>query len=45
LPEELAVWGLDSGTRHSVGGGDYGSVRTGTFMGYRIIADLAGFQG
>ena len=42
LPEGLAVWGLDSGTRHSIGGGDYGSVRAGTFMGYRIIADLAG---
>jgi galactokinase len=42
LPEDLAVWGLDSGTRHSIGAGDYGSVRTGTFMGYRIIADLAG---
>ena len=40
LPEELAVWGLDSGTRHSIGGGDYGSVRAGTFMGYRIIAEL-----
>ena len=44
LPEDLAVWGLDSGTRHSVGGGDYGSVRAGTFMGYRIIADLAGLS-
>lgn len=44
LPEDLAVWGLDSGTRHSIGGGDYGSVRAGTFMGYRIIADLAGFK-
>ncbi len=42
LPEELAVWGLDSGMRHSVGGGDYGSVRAGAFMGYRIIAELAG---
>jgi L-arabinokinase len=42
LPEDLAVWGLDSGTRHSVGEGDYGSVRAGTFMGYRIIAALAG---
>lgn len=42
LPEDLAVWGLDSGTRHSIGAGDYGSVRAGTFMGYRIIADLAG---
>ena len=43
LPEDLAVWGLDSGVRHSIGAGDYGSVRAGTFMGYRIIADLAGF--
>ena len=44
LPDELAVWGLDSGTRHSIGGGDYGSVRAGAFMGYRIIAELAGFE-
>ena len=44
LPQELAVWGLDSGVRHSVGGGDYGSVRAGTFMGYRIIADLVGLS-
>ncbi|HEU4713956.1 MAG TPA: galactokinase family protein [Pyrinomonadaceae bacterium] len=44
LPEDLAVWGLDSGVRHSVAGGDYGSVRAGTFMGYRIIAELAGFN-
>lgn len=43
LPEDLAVWGLDSGVRHSIGAGDYGSVRAGTFMGYRIIAALAGF--
>jgi galactokinase len=42
LPSDLAVWGLDSGVRHSVGGGDYGSVRVGAFMGYRIIADLYG---
>src|SRR5439155_15401674 len=42
LPEEIAVWGIDSGVRHSVAGADYGSVRTGAFMGYRIIADLAG---
>jgi galactokinase len=42
LPDELAVWGLDSGTRHSIGGGDYGSVRAGAFMGYRIIADAGG---
>jgi L-arabinokinase len=28
--------------RHAVAGGDYGSVRVGAFMGYRMIADLAG---
>ncbi len=44
LPEELAVWGLDSGIRHSVGGADYGTVRTAAFMGYRMIAELAGLQ-
>jgi L-arabinokinase len=44
LPEDLTVWGLDSGVRHSIGAGDYGSVRAGTFMGYRVIAELAGFS-
>ncbi|MFN2509997.1 MAG: galactokinase [Pyrinomonadaceae bacterium] len=44
LPEDLGVWGLDSGVRHSVGGGDYGSVRVGAFMGYRIIAELSGLS-
>lgn len=42
LPEGLEVWGIDSGIRHSVGGSDYGTVRTAAFMGYRIIAALAG---
>jgi len=42
LPDDLAVWGLDSGTRHSIGGGDYGSVRAGAFMGYKIIAEIGG---
>ena len=40
LPEEISLWGLDSGERHSVGGADYGSVRTGAFMGFRIITEL-----
>lgn len=42
LPPDLAVWGIDSGIRHAVGGADYGLVRVGAFMGYRIVADLAG---
>lgn len=44
IPEDVAFWGIDSGVRHSVAGTDYVSVRTGTFMGYRIIAELAGLN-
>ncbi len=39
IPAEIAFWGIDSGERHAVGGSDYGSVRTGAFMGYRIMAE------
>ena len=42
LPPDIEVWGIDSGIRHAVTGADYGSVRVGAFMGYRIIAHLAG---
>ena len=42
LPDEIEIWGIDSGIRHSVAGADYGSVRAGAFMGYRMIAELAG---
>ncbi|MBT4139106.1 MAG: GHMP kinase [Candidatus Latescibacteria bacterium] len=42
VPDEVTFWGLDSGIRHAVSGADYGSVRVGAFMGYRILADLAG---
>jgi L-arabinokinase len=42
LPEELEIWGIDSGISHSVGGSDYGTVRTAAFMGYRMIASFAG---
>lgn len=42
LPPEIEVWGIDSGIRHAVSGADYGSVRIGAFMGYRIIAEAAG---
>ncbi len=44
LPEELEVWGIDSGIRHSISGADYGTVRTAAFMGYRIIAQQAGLS-
>jgi L-arabinokinase len=42
IPDELELWGIDSGVRHAVSGSDYASVRTAAFMGYRIIADVAG---
>jgi len=42
IPDEIGFWGLDSGVRHSVSGADYGSVRIGAFMGYRMIAEMAG---
>ena len=39
-PSRLRLWGIDSGIRHSVGGGDYGSVRAATFAGLQVIANL-----
>ncbi len=44
MPDRLGVWGIDSGIRHAVTGADYGAVRVGAFMGYRILADLAGLR-
>jgi L-arabinokinase len=42
VPEGYCFYGIDSGIRHAVSGSDYGTVRTAAFMGYRMIADLAG---
>ena len=42
LPSGLALWGIDSGVRHAVGGVDYGAVRAAAFMGHRILEDLMG---
>src|SRR5262249_4592105 len=44
VPDEIWFWGLDSGVRHAGTGSDYGSVRVGAFMSYRIIAELAGLK-
>jgi galactokinase len=44
LPPSIAFWGIDSGIRHAVTGSDYTSVRTGAFMGYRMIADASGMR-
>lgn len=38
LPEDLQVWGIDSGVRHAVSGADYTDVRVAAFMGQRILS-------
>ena len=42
IPSSLAVFGIDSGIRHAVGGADYGAVRTAAFVGYRLLLERAG---
>jgi galactokinase len=42
IPSGYRFYGIDSGVRHAVTGADYATVRTAAFMGYRMIADLAG---
>jgi L-arabinokinase len=44
IPKGIEFWGIDSGVRHSVSGSDYSKVRAGAFMGYRMIADIAGMK-
>jgi L-arabinokinase len=44
IPEQLAFWGIESGERHVVSGAEYNTVRAAAFMGYRMIADLAGLE-
>ncbi|MBI4472079.1 MAG: GHMP kinase [Acidobacteria bacterium] len=39
VQSEISFWGIDCGERHTVGGSDYASVRTGAFMGYRLMAE------
>ena len=44
VPPGYRFYGIDSGIRHAVTGADYGTVRTAAFMGYRMIAELAGLR-
>ena len=37
VPPGLEFWGIDSGERHAVSGSDYGAVRTGAFIGLRLL--------
>jgi len=38
LPPPLSVWGIDSGVRHAVAGGDYRRVRCAAFMGKALLS-------
>ena len=40
LPEQLTVWGIDSGVSHQVAGIEYEAARAAAFMGYKAICDL-----
>jgi len=37
IPQNIKLWGIDSGVKHSVGSSVYTSVRVGSFMGLKII--------
>ncbi len=39
IPKNLHLIGIDSGTRHHVGGNSYSDVRKAAFMGYSILAN------
>jgi galactokinase len=45
VPDDIELWGLDSGQRHAVGRSDYGAVRTGAFMGLRILSEHTSVPG
>ncbi|CAI6012532.1 unnamed protein product [Closterium sp. NIES-65] len=42
LPPHVALWGIDSGARHSVGGAGYSGVRAAAFMGLTLINVASG---
>lgn len=44
VPEGLNFFGVDSGIQHAVSGSNYACVRTGAFMGCRILESLVGAQ-
>jgi galactokinase len=44
LPQNLKVWGIDSGVRHAVSGIEYESARAATFMGYRYLCEYEQLQ-
>ena len=39
LPDDLQIWGIDSGVSHQVSGIEYEAARAAAFMGYKMICD------
>ncbi len=39
LPDDLEIWGIDSGVSHQVSGIEYEAARAAAFMGYKMICD------
>lgn len=44
MPDNLLVWGIDSGVKHAVSGIEYEAARAATFMGYRHLCSLEYLQ-
>ncbi|MBE9460560.1 galactokinase [Dyadobacter subterraneus] len=44
LPDELQVWGIDSGVSHQVSGIEYEAARAAAFMGYKMVCDFEGVE-
>ena len=44
LPDDLRVWGVDSGVSHQVSGIEYEAARAAAYMGYKIICDREGIE-
>lgn len=44
LPNNLRLWGIDSGVRHAISGIEYESARAATFMGYRYLCEFEHLQ-
>jgi L-arabinokinase len=42
LPDQVTVWGIDSGVSHMVSGVEYEAARAASFMGYKMICNLEG---
>jgi galactokinase len=44
LPDELQIWGIDSGVSHQISGIEYEAARASAFIGYKMICDHEGLE-